>query len=79
MLNSDNLVVRVTAEKSLKLYMQKRKVKETEQEHNFAGYEFDENDLVVKNIRIMFEQIFLNWTYWHFAQNLFSTSICLCY
>ena len=29
--------------------VRKRKVKETEQEDNFAGYEIDENGFVVKN------------------------------
>ena len=52
MLNYDGLVVLATAEKSLKLHMQKLKVKETEQEYNFARYEINENGVVDKNVRM---------------------------
>ena len=50
MLNSDDLLVQATAEKSLKLHMQKCKVRETEEENNFTGYKIAKNNLVFKNI-----------------------------
>ena len=59
MLNSNDEVVRKTAEKSLKLHMEKRKIKETDLGNNFAGYEIDKQGLVVKNTRIC-----LSKSYW---------------
>ena len=66
MLNSDDLVVRATDEKSIKLHMRKRKVKETEQENNFAGHVIDENNPVVKHVRMCLSKSFwieLNMTF----------------